>query len=302
MKKILLVADQPGWVFERHCQEIQKRLTEFDIDIAYSRQKQVVDLAPNYDCIYVLDPMPMRYPPKDKTIMGLRCEFLYREHPEGAKGLFEKGFPGRCVSIADKCCLFHVVNKNLMEVFKDVVGDTPLLLAQHGVDTDLFDPSKYERKKSDVLRVSVSGRSSGNKGFNLVSKACEETGSLIVAAQYGRGKRTKEQMPSFYNGVDVHVCMSETEGLSNPILEAGSMGVPVISTHCGAVEEIIQNGHYGLLIDRNVDALKKALEKMMYLDLRVYLGRNLQNEIRKNWSWDVRIEDFRNMFELFFSK
>jgi len=299
MKKILLVADQPGWVFDSHCHEIQKRLIEYKIDIVY-RKHNVPILSKDYDCVYVLDPIPMLYPPQEKTIMGLRCEFLYEEHLNGAKGLYENGFPGRCVSIKDKCSILHVVNKRQMKIMGEVVLDKPLLLCQHGVDETLFDRSKYEKKKNDVLTVGVTGRNSNNKGFQFVSEACKEVGVKLVSANYGHQKLTKEQMPAYYNSVDVHVCFSKSEGLNNPIMEAGAMGVPVISTRTGASEEMIEDGVSGLLIKRDVKELKIALNRLKDDDLRVSMGNKFYDEIMRNWTWEKRIGDFRKMFDLFF--
>jgi len=302
MKKILLVADQPGWIFERHCQEIKKRLSnEYEIGIAFHRQ-DIPEISKNYDLVYALDPMPMRYPPAHKTIMGLRCEFLFREHSNGASGLYEHGFPGRCVSIKDKCCIFHVVNKNMMRVFKPIVIDKPLLLAQHGVDEELFDRSKYKKKKNDVFTIGVSGRNSNNKGFNFVSKVCQEEGCKIISASYGHQKLTKEQMPAFYTNVDVHVCFSKSEGLSNPIMEAGAMGIPVVSTNVGDSEEMIRDGISGLLINRDAEGLRTALRTLKDPDLRHSMGEEFYKEIIRNWTWKVRIDDFRKMFNMFFEE
>jgi len=299
VKKILLVADEPNWTFDYHCKEIQKRLTEFDIKIAYSRSGVVNSIASQYDLVYVLDPMPMVYPPANKTIMGLRCEFLYKEHPQGPQGLYEQGFPGRCVSIKDKCSIFHVVNRNQLAVFKPIVTDKPLLLAQHGVDEEIFDKRKYE-KNVDGLVVSVSGRGSSNKGFKIVQKACEEMGIKMAGAHYGRRKLPKEKMPLFYNEATVHVCLSKTEGLNNPSIEAGSMGLPLVSTRCGSAEEIIVDGENGFLIDRNIDSLKEALIKLQDKDRRLEMGEKIYQEIMTNWTWKVRIEDFRKMFNMYF--
>lgn len=303
MKKILLVADQKGWVFDAHCQEIKKRIAEYHIDIAYHRQN-IVNLSQNYDLIYVLDPMPMRYPSPSKTIIGLRCEFLFREHPDGAEGLYKNGFPGRCVSIKDKCCIFHVVNRNQMRIFRNIVKDKPLLLAQHGVNEEIFDDGKiYEVKKyHDPLIVSTSGRGSSNKGFEIVKNACLEAGVQYKTAQYGKRKILKEEMPLFYYDMDVHVCMSKNEGLNNPLMEAAAMGVPIISTRCGASEEIIKDGENGFLIDRNRDALVNALKKMRDPMSRLEMGKKAREEVIKNWTWKVRIEDFRKMFALYFEK
>jgi len=299
VKKILLVADQPGWIFERHCIELKTRLTEFHIDIVF-RKHNVPELSKNYDLVYVLDPIPLSYgyPPQSKTIIGLRNEFLYREHPNGAKGLYEYGFPGRCVSIKDKCFIFHVVNNRLMNVFKGVVDDKPLLLAQHGVSMSVFNRDQHKRIDGDILRVSTSGRGSANKGFSIVEEACKELGLISLTTQYGDKKLPKEKMPEFYSNADVHVCMSKTEGLNNPILEAGAMGVPVISTDSGAATEMIKDKESGFIIGRNKQALKEALMLMQDKSLREKLGNNLYLEIKNNWSWDVKINDFRSMFEV----
>lgn len=300
MKRILLVADQPGWIFERHCKEIKKRMPEYSIDITFHKQ-DVSGLSLKHDLVYVLDPMPMFYPKASKTILGLRCEFLFREHPAGAKGLYESGFPGRCVSIKDKCCIFHVVNRNQLNVFKDIVTDKPLLLAQHGIDEEVFDRDKFPRIKHDGIHVGVSGRDSKNKAFNLIAEACKKVGFQFVNANY-YSRISKDNMPLFYSGVDIYVCMSLTEGLNNGIMEAGAMGVPVISTRCGASEEMIEDGVGGFLIDRNVESLCDALVKMKDDKIRCVMGDFLREEMMKNWTWKVRIEDFRKMFQLYFEK
>jgi len=300
--KVLLVADQKGWIFDRHCHEIKKRIKKYDIDIAY-RKEGIKKLSEKYDLIYVLDPIPLRggYPPKEKTIMGLRCEFLYREHPDGPKGLYENGFPGRCVSIKDKCCIFHVVNQRLIDQFKNVVTDKPLLLVRHGVDTEVFDIKKNENPYSVLdgpIKVSVSGRGTPNKGFDMVQKACDKVGAIITKAEYGK-RLSLEEMPYFYAKSDVHVCMSHDEGLNNPLMEAGAMGLAPISTVSGASTEMISDGVSGYLIDRNSDALAEAIDKMKDDLTRIDAAKRYHEEIVSNWSWNKLIKEYEGMFDLF---
>lgn len=301
MKKILLVADQPGWIFDRHCTEIMSRLNhKYSIATTY-RKSNIPKMSEEFDLVYILDPIPLRhgYPPQEKTIMGLRNEFLYREHPNGAEGLYEKGFPGRCTSIKDKCCILHVVNQNLMNIFADIV-DKPLLMVGHGVDENTFNRENYSKEPSEVLRVSTSGRGSPNKGFKFVEEACEDLGLKFVTAQYGKTKRTKDQMPEFYNGSDVHVCMSKTEGLNNPLIEAGAMGLAVVSTRCGAAVEMIEDGVSGFLVDRDVESLKVALVKLQDDSVRKKMSELYHNEIMDNWTWKSKIYEYEEMFDLFF--
>ena len=47
-----------------------------------------------------------------------------------------------------------------------------------------------------------------------------------------------EDMPEYYNGIDIYVCTSRTEGTPNTVLEAMACGVPVISTDVGIVPEV----------------------------------------------------------------
>jgi len=297
--KILIVADEPGWIFERHALEIQKRITEHQIDIAF-RKQDIPRMSKKYDLVYIMDPIPLKYgyPPQEKCIMGLRCQFLYEEHPKGARGLYEDGFPGRCVSIKDKCNAFHVVNKGQMEAFKDVVTDKPLMLAQHGIDETLFNRSKYERTKNDVLTVGVAGRLTRQKGANIITKACELAGVNLLYTDY-RKRLTKEKMPQFYARLDAYVCMSATEGLNNPVMEAGAMGLPVISSDCGAIREMVDHGTSGFIVKRKPESVAEAMEKLKDENFRVNMGEEFHKEIMKIWTWKQKIEDFRKMFNEF---
>tara|TARA_R110000824_G_scaffold218435_3_gene405087 strand:+ start:15730 stop:16641 length:912 start_codon:yes stop_codon:yes gene_type:complete len=300
--KILLVADEPGWIFERHCKEIQKRLTKHKVDIAF-RKENIRAMQDKYDVIYVLDPIPLKhgYPDHKKTILGLRCEFLHQEHPNGPKGLYEDGFPGRCAAIKPNCSAFHVVNKNMYNLFEPIV-DKPFFLAQHGVDEEVFNKYRYDNTARDVkdfdLRVGVAGRLTNNKGGHIILDAIKNIGVKLVAAQYGKAKLSKEDMPSFYQNIDIYVCMSKSEGHNNPVMEAGGMGVPVISSRCGSAEEIINDGENGFLIERNAEALR---EKILFLknnwDERHRMGHELYNTVMNGWTWENRIVDFEKMFE-----
>jgi glycosyltransferase involved in cell wall biosynthesis len=60
---------------------------------------------------------------------------------------------------------------------------------------------------------------------------------------------------------DVLVLPSVEEGIANVVLEAMSVGLPVISTDCGGMREVIESGSNGLLVPvRNPKALADAIE------------------------------------------
>src|ERR1700723_2805341 len=62
--------------------------------------------------------------------------------------------------------------------------------------------------------------------------------------------------------VDALVLMSEQEGLPMAIIEALSMGVPVIATAVGGVPEAVVHGQNGLLVERSVEALAAAIQSL----------------------------------------
>jgi len=296
----LIVADVRGWIFERHALEIQKRLShKYEIDICYSTEGQVSTLSSDKDLVYVMDPMPMLYPSPKKVAMGLRCQWLYERHSGGAKGLYEQGREG--VVIKDRCSLFHVVNNNQYDEFKDIVTDRPFLKVQHGVDTNLF--CGNINLSNSKLRVGFAGRASGyvDKGYNIIESICQDKSYDFKPADYSGSKKSKEEMPEFYRNIDVFVCFSESEGHNNALLEAGAMGVPVISTRTGTSGEIIRPMENGILIDKIPDALEKALEMMENSAMRKIWGKALQEEIINNWSWDKKIKEYEDMFDLFFT-
>ena len=70
---------------------------------------------------------------------------------------------------------------------------------------------------------------------------------------------------SVYAGASIFVLPSRYEGHPNVLLEALSMGCPVIATDCpGATSDILHGGRYGLPIPPDdVEALRLALDRMI---------------------------------------
>ena len=78
---------------------------------------------------------------------------------------------------------------------------------------------------------------------------------------------------------ELFVLSSDYEGLSNALLEAMLMGIPVISTDCTGSNEYIIDGYNGLLVPvNNLQLLSSAMEKVLSSKM---LQKSLSNNSKK---------------------
>lgn len=59
--------------------------------------------------------------------------------------------------------------------------------------------------------------------------------------------------------MDLYICASHAEGYCTAATEATILGVPTLTTNCGGMKEIYNNGEYGLIVDDEDSALKEGI-------------------------------------------
>ena len=71
-----------------------------------------------------------------------------------------------------------------------------------------------------------------------------------------------QEIPKYYNALDLYIVTSRVEGGPKAILEYMASGVPIVSTRCGMAPEVIQDGVNGMLadVDDRAGLLEKSLE------------------------------------------
>lgn len=102
-----------------------------------------------------------------------------------------------------------------------------------------------------------------------------------------------------YDKYDLFLYTSWFDGMPNTVLEALSIGIPVISSNVGGIKEVIENHKTGYLIN-------DIRNEYAYLDMIKYLMKNPKNLnlIRKNGfkklqeqhSWDVYLKRLKEIF------
>ena len=73
---------------------------------------------------------------------------------------------------------------------------------------------------------------------------------------------------------DIFALLSRYEGLPNTIYESLILGVPVLATNVGGINEQIDDGKNGWLVDNNEDSIA---EKIRYL----LMNQNVVHEAKK---------------------
>lgn len=139
------------------------------------------------------------------------------------------------------------------------------------VDTELFKPRN--RVSEGPLRVGAALATTAHparKGVPLLSKIVgmiRGRDDMVFDPRAIRGPMNSfglpfDQMPSYFDEVDVLVCTAFSEGGPLPPLQAGACEVPTISTRCGHMPEFVIDGETGFLVDADPDEFMRILSSL----------------------------------------
>ena len=108
------------------------------------------------------------------------------------------------------------------------------------------------------------------------------------------GSRPYTELAEYYNQADVFVFPSVChEGFGIPVIEAMLSHLPVVSTRSGGVQETVQEGVTGILVERSdVDALAQAINSLLSdKQLRLAMGTAGYEHASKLFSWEQTAEN-----------
>lgn len=188
----------------------------------------------------------------------------------------------------------------LKKAKKAIPGKQEIFYMPLAIDTDLFHPAPDGHKKFTIGFAGNTMRAI--KNFSLIQEVMEEMPEVDwkIASFDRKGRIPHEEMPKFYNSIDLLVCASTTEGGPLTSFEAGCCGVPTV-TSCerSAIAEFIRlNEFHGQLCEQTVEGFKKALWGVIkspewYENMRVVTQRDMW----KMHSWTAVIPQYIEMFE-----
>ena len=162
----------------------------------------------------------------------------------------------------------------------------PIDVIPNGVELDRFSPIETS-EKSDVLRLLTVGRLSVTKRIEMLIDAVEilhRTACKVRLTVVGGGKMEQQlrkiikenelsdvikitgrmdskKMPEVYRRNDIFISASMQEGMSNAMLEAMASGLPIVTTRCEGLAELIDGN--GIIVKHdNIEDIAKAIKHL----------------------------------------
>ena len=102
----------------------------------------------------------------------------------------------------------------------------------------------------------------------------------------------------YMKDADLYVCSSVTEGFSTAVSEAIILGLPVITTDCAGMREILGNeNEYGIITQNNIDALYYGIKKLLDNKKMLNQYREKAKERAKIFEMNKAIESVEELID-----
>jgi len=191
----------------------------------------------------------------------------------------------------------------------------------NGIDLDKFHPAP-SRELSGELKLLTVGRLSVTKRFEMLVEAVEilskqgKNVRLTISGGGGllaelknlveqkkltdiinlTGRIESEKMPDVYRQYDMFVSASMQEGMSNAMLEAMASGLPIITTRCEGVDELISDN--GIVVEKDsAEALAEAINNLAE-NKQAYSAMCASARKRaENFGWDKVADGYVKLYQ-----
>jgi len=196
----------------------------------------------------------------------------------------------------------------------------------NGVDLNQYTPSQANDITGEIKLLTV-GRLSVTKRVEILIETVEilsknkRKASLTIAgggAMLDGLKRLAEQkglsntieftgriesgkMPEIYRTSNIFVSATMQEGMSNAMLEAMASGLPIITTPCEGLEELIADN--GIIVkDSSVQSLAEAISKLAEDKHRFKAMCESARRRAEKFGWDSVAESYIQLYERIIQK
>ncbi len=175
--------------------------------------------------------------------------------------------------IWENASALYACSEGLRQRALEFMPEARIYVVPNGVELDRFRPVDNKQKIEDLKLLTV-GRLSVSKRIELLISAVElirkqfPNATLKIAGGGGLENQLRqlikdkgmencitmlgivpaEEMPGLYRESDIFVSASLQEGMSNAMLEAMASGIPIVTTRCEGMEELIADN--GIVVEK----------------------------------------------------
>lgn len=172
-----------------------------------------------------------------------------------------------------------------------VIGTISELHKNKGLSYALQGIARYIKHTQDKVIFICIGEGERRASLEQEIESLGLTGQVYLVGHF-------ENARNYLSAFDYFLLSSIKEGLPYCILEAGSLGVPVITTNVGGIPEVVTNLKEGFLITpRKPREIKQAL---LYInehpeETKIY-AKNLKEKIKTKYSFDAMLHKIKELY------
>jgi colanic acid/amylovoran biosynthesis glycosyltransferase len=222
--------------------------------------------------------------------------------------------------------MFHAVSNAIKsETVKYGADTNKITIIYPAINQKLINNIPKINNPNEIIKIISVGRCHWKKGYTFALDAMAKLKKEYAHFHYtivADGSDTENidyqiydlglvEYVSFVNGLshaevidkvsssDLFLLPSLSEGISNAVLEAMSLGVPVITTDCGGMLEIIRDGKNGFSVPvRDSDAMVEAIRNFINLDEKnkTNIINNARETIINNHLLSNQIDMFQSLY------
>lgn len=219
-----------------------------------------------------------------------------------------------------KASLVVANSRGLRDLANKFISDLDIKIIPNGIDTKKFHPPEKRVLKKPAKLLTV-GRLVGRKRIDLLIEVVGRamriglpvhftiagSGNLLKPLQklvqgLNIGKHVSfasrvppDQMPQLYRDNDIFIMSSAHEGMSNAMLEAMASGLPIITTRCEGVDELIDEN--GIIAERATpDCIAESIPQISQ-NQQSYVSMSIASRKRAaTFTWPAVASQYLNYY------
>jgi glycosyltransferase involved in cell wall biosynthesis len=217
------------------------------------------------------------------------------------------------------------VSNGLREYAAETTPDVPIDVISNAIELSVFTPPR-QRTRNGPVRLLFVGRFNAFKNvetlLDAVSRLKEMGVNNFELQLIGDGERRsnlerltvekeltrqvhflgwvdREAIVDRYRQADLFVTATTWEGMPNTVLEGMACGLPVVATRASGLEELVQEGVNGYLVDlNNPTALAERLADLIDNPYeRRRMGKQSRRIAEQEFAWEYITEQYVEIYE-----